>query len=316
MRDLSVAILTLLAGLFSGCAGHCNYPASKSPRSSSIQSVKSRNATIAEFETLIFGEKGDPQVLLLHEMTGPTAETILLAKQIASWGYHVSLPNLYGSSVVPFGESHFFKAKRHLKTNDDWHPFYPEGMDGIGPIEDRIGRLVDDIHQSSDRQVAVIGNCLTGILPFRLMAHPAVSLGILAQPATPAWAFLWEKNKAKAHLGLSPASIAQSVEALKQNPDKRVVGFHYSNDPIATIHRFRQIHDILQKEGSQLESRFTTYILHPPEETPAQWWSQAKPTQMRRGLIQPHSTITHAKSPEDREWLRARLREELAAHHR
>jgi len=250
-------------------------------------------------------------VLLLHELTGATAETLRFADELSSWGYHVFLPNLYDGSGIEFGENRLLPAFAYIEQSRDWTP---RSRDSLGRIEEQIACIVEDIRRNTGRRVAVIGNCLTGILPFSLISNEAVSVGIMAQPATPMRGiFITPSKNWGNEIGMSDEKIKRSITSLRLDPSKRLAGFHFSHDPIAPMARFDEIHTILK--DVQLDQRFECFILHPESEPKRYWWTEAETARATKTRIKPHSTLTHAEFDRDRFWFRARLREFLMLHH-
>ncbi|MEN8715220.1 MAG: hypothetical protein ABF384_09950, partial [Verrucomicrobiales bacterium] len=96
-------------------------------------------------------------------------------------------------------------------------------------------------------------------------------------------------------------------------PDKRIIGFHYRNDPIAPIVKFDTIRETLLEAG--VEDRFTAYVLAPKGMLYAQKrsaWVVGGVSQQQTTILTPHSTIINPVTLIDRGWFRDRLREELA----
>ena len=182
-------------------------------------------------------------VLLLHAMNGISPRTAELALEIKSWGYRVYLPSLYGPEVLgqpAYGYDSALKANGLTMLSEDWETTDP---DQAGPILDDIREMTRWIsRREGGVDVAVIGNCLTGIFPLAFLDEPQVKRVVLCQPATPiktnAEIMLRLRQPAKLSnaLGISQEQLNRAVAALKSNPSKKVYGFHYLNDHLV----FRQ----------------------------------------------------------------------------
>jgi dienelactone hydrolase len=300
--------------VFIGCKAHCGTGCVPVDRSS-LNIISLPTSGLKHYETAQFGKEGAPPVLLVHAMNGASSQTLILGERIAEWGYHVFVPNLYGEADMDFGANDVGAARKYFKMSDDWTP---GSFDDIGPIKDRVQEIADDIYSQCGQKVAVIGNCLTGILPLEMMASKSVSIGVICQPATPLATPLnvvtGNQSKKKRHsLGVSEAALEKALLAMKSNPSKRLAGFHYSYDPLAPMDRFDELLSRLKAAG--LDKRFSAYVLHPEKSTPDEWWEDSQTTTAARGWISPHSTVINAKPEEDIQWFQSRLRDFLNNHH-
>ena len=157
----------------------------------------------------------------------------------------------------------------------------------------------------------VHGNCLTGIFPLALLNEDCVSTAVLCQPATPLMSkkevlFHSQPERHKRALGLTNKDVSAGIAALKNDPSKKLLGFHYRADPLGAYEKFEVIHERLAKEG--MADRFRPFIKYPKRGTVEDWWAKlSEPTTEKRGLKGPHSTVTGAKSNEDRQWFRDQL---------
>lgn len=310
------AIFTLLA--FNSCSfnkgakeeGCCLSPKDVPP----AQPTGVKTLAGHEFREIIYGNEGDPPILLLHSMTGPHRPTLQLAEEISKLGFRVHLPDLFVNSTIGFGKDKPFKAYHYLKGNPEWskdgkmQEFNPDGI-----LKD-ISALAAEIHRTSNQDLIVIGNCLTGIIPLALIDEPHIKAGILCQPAVPGSTplqnlFCYLPAEKKHQLGLPPEVLKRSFTAIQQNPDKRIYGFHYHQDPVAAIERFDQLHHIFGEMNRP--HQFQSYILHPADISPPEDWTDHKVSTSRRKPLSPHSTIINAATCKERKWFRDHLAEIL-----
>lgn len=262
---------------------------------------------------------GGPPVLLLHPINGLSGDFLRFALELDSWGYRVYFPSLYGDPIKgepAFGYDKELGSIKLLRESGTWNPVSPEST---GPIVDDVRAIARSVsRREGGRGLIVIGNSLTGAFPLALLDEPCVKTAVLGQPALPAMRVpqvmlripqSMEKRRA---LTLTDAQWSRITAALRKDPDKRLIGFHYEEDPVAPIERFDALHGRLAASG--LGGRFRAYVLSPPGSAFAAErsdWVVGRDTTERRRMVTPHSTYLDAGNGEDREWFRERLRSAL-----
>lgn len=262
---------------------------------------------------------GSP-VLLLHALNGPSPDLLRFALELERWGHRVYVPSLYGDPIgdePAFGYDRELSSIRLLRRSGTWNPVSTEST---GPVVEDVAAMARWVsRREGGRSLVVIGNSLTGAFPLALLDEPCVRLAVLGQPALPARRLgavllhLPQGEKKRRSLTVTEEKWTWIVNAMRRNPGKRVVGFHYRDDPMAAIERFDELHERLAGEG--LASRFTAYVMVPPDPDGTEarrGWVVTGETDERRKMTTPHSTFLDAESEPDREWFRARLREALA----
>ncbi len=316
--------LSLFAGIclfaVSGCANHCKPEKAAAPaKSRFVRSEILLSNSEKRYPVWITRSPGRP-VLLLHALNGLSPETLRFALEMETWGYRIYLPSFYGESVDghdTFGLDKALMMSRKLKQHPDWKLF-----DANDP-----GQILDDIAEMSrwlareepGRDLTVIGNCLTGNFPLALLDQPAVKTAVIAQPALPVMRdyqiFLAIPQMAarRKSLAIPAVDLKRSFEAIRSDPGKRIVGFHYHRDPLAPIAKFDRLAKALEEEG--LENRFTAFVLQTDGRAygSRRSWVVSNSTEERRKMLTPHSTIINPENRIDREWFRERLKEELKA---
>ena len=256
-------------------------------------------------------------VMMLHPLNGPSPDLLNLALEMESWGYRVYVPSLYGDPIrgePAFGYDKELSSIRLLRTSGTWNPVSTEST---GPIVDDVTAMARWVScREGGRSLAVIGNSLTGAFPLAILDEPCVRLAVLGQPALPArrlGAVLLRipQSERKRHaLPLAEEDWDALLASLRRDPGKRIVGFHYVEDPMAAVERFDTLHGRLAARG--FGERFRAYLLTPRGAGGSfPGWVIAGETEESRAMTTPHSTYLDAADPSDRAWFRKRLREEL-----
>lgn len=296
------------------CA-HCGGCGSKVPKEPyDVVDLPGRPGSRAElpYKAAVYGSQKDAPVLLLHDMNGPGAASLCLAQHISDKGFRVYMPNLFPGEGLTLGKKGILKARRYLKSNPDWQV---DSKDDAGLILEDLRCMVREVSRlNGGRQVAVVGNCLLGIHPLALLDEPCVSKAVLCQPATPVKSDLsvllrqQQPDDVKTALGLSEADVARAMKALCGPSAKRIAAFHYEYDPLAPMERIDELHRRLKAEA--LHGRMQTFVLRYADyrslPVPG-WWTEHGFSTVKRGALNPHSTIISAKADEDLCWFRQKL---------
>lgn len=262
----------------------------------------------------------DSPVLLLHALNGISPRTIELALEMEAWGHRVYVPSLYGETVrgeEAFGYDDALRATKYINYSDDWRVYQ---VDGPGRILDDVRAMSRWVSQKENgRQLAVVGNCLTGIFPLGLMGEPHIRTGVIAQPASPLkkwYHVIWQVPQLPWHnpaLGLSYRHLHAGLDALEKDPHKRLYGFHYSHDPLASFSKFENLNGKLERRG--ISDQFRTVILAPAADVPRlreASWTVVEEAHCPADKLSPHSTIINPGTDRDRIWFREKLRMALA----
>jgi|APTNR8051073442_1049403.scaffolds.fasta_scaffold24423_2 dienelactone hydrolase len=263
---------------------------------------------------------GGRPVLLLHPINGLSGDFLRFALELETWGYRVYFPSLYGDPIKgepAFGYDRELGSIKLLRESGTWNPVSPEST---GPIVDDVRAIARWVsRREGGRDLVVVGNSLTGTFPLALLDEACVKTAVLGQPALPAMRVpqvmmrIPQSMEKKRALTLTETQWDAITASLRRHPDKRIIGFHYLEDPIAPIERFDSLHERLGAEG--LTDRFKAYVLSPGGEAYAaerRTWVVGSDTVERRKMVTPHSTYLDAENQADREWFRDRLRKALA----
>lgn len=260
-------------------------------------------------------------VLLLHPINGLSPGLLNLALEMEKWGYRVYLPSLYGDPIMgepAFGFDRGLAMIKFLKKDGRWNPV---ATDTVGPIVDDVAGLARWVSsREGGRRIAVVGNSLTGMIPLAVLDESVVRVAVLGQPATPvlrmheiAGRIPQPKEKREA-LSISDDDWNSIERSLRRDSRKRIFGFHYVDDPVASIERFDVLNQKLSDAG--LASRFKAYVMESPGQGYADErssWVVGSETAERRKMLTPHSTYGVAESEEDQEWFRSKLRRALGS---
>lgn len=259
-------------------------------------------------------------VLLLHPLNGLSPDCLRFALELERWGYRAYLPGLYGDPVgdePAYGYDRELASIRVIRRAGTWNPVSTEST---GPIVEDVAALARAIsRREGGRSLAVVGNSLTGAFPLSLLDESCVRLAVVAQPAAPVKRVhqilmrLPQAPVERRALPLDEAKWERVFAAMRRHPAKRIVGFHYEEDPISSIERLDALRERLAAAG--LASRYKAYVASPPGSDYAvarRSWVVARETAEPKRMLTPHSTYLDAVDEGDRAWFRQRLREELA----
>ena len=173
-------------------------------------------------------------VLILHEISGMSWPTILLAQRVADRGFRAYVPRLFGG----VGQRSGFKGLLQSCVGPDWDCSDP---DGTSRILDWIHGLTEDIaRRNPDRRIGAIGMCLTGAFPLALMDVPQMRAAVLSQPALPLRGNAERRHQA---LGLSADEIGRATG----REDARFLAVRFSADALCRKERFETLERLLEE---------------------------------------------------------------------
>ena len=316
-----------MAGFFavfqSGCATpHCAPEDIPTPPESNFCRISIPVSSSQGSWTTWHTRSAGKPVVLLHALNGISAKTLDLALTMEDWGYRVYIPSLYGDPIEEcsaYGYNNGIAALGRLKKDERWDL---DCTESAGEILQEVREVTSWIaEREGGRDLIVMGNCLTGNFPLALLEIPEVKTAVVAQPAIPiaklhnvVLRFPQSRKKQRA-LGISATDWENAVEALHSDSRKRILGFHYRNDPVAPIVKFDVLHERLKQAG--LADRFTAYVLSPVGqryERQRPDWVIGGVTEESKKMTTPHSTIINPENETDLKWFRNHLRTSLREH--
>lgn len=259
-------------------------------------------------------------MILLPALNGISPSVLRYALELEQNGYRVTVPSLYGDPIqgLPaYGWDDALAAAKFLVDDPRWNLYGTD--EGSGPILEDVRAIVRAVAAREGRNdLVVIGNCLTGSFGLSLIDEPSVRTAVLAQPAMPLKKThqvifrIPQRRELRVSTGVAADQWEKSLAALRRDPRKKVIGFHYRNDPLAPLVKFDTIHERLAAAG--VADRFTAYILDPMGGGWAKRradWVVGGETDQQTTMLTPHSTLINPVTRTDRDWFRARLLEAL-----
>jgi dienelactone hydrolase len=160
-----------------------------------------------------------PAVIILHEGPGMLYEDIRLGQIIASNGFRVYMPLMFGS----VGERSNANLRRAC-TSAGFHCFRNKPakiIDWLQPFASSV---------SNGKPVAVIGMCLSGNVPAAMLYDgSAVRVGVMSQPALP--------MTSKSALGITDAQAAAARAAVQKGG--ALLYYRFRDDSISPPQRLQ-----------------------------------------------------------------------------
>lgn len=200
-------------------------------------------------------DRSKPPVVLLHELTGLSQETLDYAESLSA-DFTVYVPMLFGepskSSVVDGLVAILFSGEWARGVE----------LDHSTPIVMWLRDLVERIRQNHNEPIGVIGNCLTGSLPLTLLGNPSVNAIVLAQPALPLRIF-WYSTEDRGSVGVSPQVIEMAKDRLSSKMNKSefwVYGTRFEKDPISWRDKQKFLKDAFKERYIDAEIPASEYL--------------------------------------------------------
>jgi len=169
-----------------------------------------------------------------------------LASRLSKRGFTVYVPTLLGKPLVrPFIDYSWLQ----LVTSSDWKVTFQkhETSPIVVPLRTMVRRLSE---QYPGKDIKIIGMGLTASLPLALASEPAVHQIVVAQPATPFFAY---SQSAKSALGINYTDWLYAQRKASQGSLK-VMGLRFEGDTTCNPERFTTL-----KEG--LGSAFRPVVI-------------------------------------------------------
>jgi dienelactone hydrolase len=176
-----------------------------------------------------------PGVVVIHEIPGMTPDVIAFGDEVASAGFTVVMPHLFGEPEGPATMKQVVKVFPRLCVNRE---FTKLALNETAPVAGWLRSLARTLHgELGGPGVGALGMCFTGGFALAMMVDDSVAAPVLCQPSTP---FAVGRRRG-ADLNLSPADL----EIVRRRAARgcSVLGFQYRQDP-ATGTRF----DTLRRE--------------------------------------------------------------------
>lgn len=194
------------------------------------------------------GGDAGPVVLLLHEMPSFSYRTVQLANHIRDRGYRIVMPILVGGiRNQPYrGRAGALRMGADFGVNV---VRFCMSWEFVGLLQHRTSPITSWLLQlarteadgNGQRQVGVIGMCMSGGFALATAIDPVVGVAVVSQPAVPfaSGPLRWIPGQA-ADLGLSEVDRLRLVDR-KDDADFCVRAFRFTKDSIAPAERVARI---------------------------------------------------------------------------
>ena len=175
-----------------------------------------------------------PGVVVIHEIPGITPQVAAFAERVVEAGFHVALPELFGTRGKPLSGGYLASSMARACIS---HEFHVLASRRSSPVTEWLRALCRQVH--ADRGgpgVGALGMCLTGNFALALMVDDCVMAPVLSQPSLP-FPFGAERRAA---LHLSDEDLA----VVKRRTGKegcKVIGMRFTADPLCPPERFDRL---------------------------------------------------------------------------
>jgi dienelactone hydrolase len=190
-----------------------------------------------------------PGVVVMHEIPGIYPPVIEFAERLVAEGFHVAMPELFGTTGQPFSNSYVAGQMMRACVSREFHVLASRGS---SPITVWLRALCRQVHEERGGPgVGAIGMCLTGNFGLALMVDPWVMAPVLSQPSLP-FPFGAERRRG---LHLSDDDLA-TVKRRVCDEGAQVVGLRFTGDPLCPPERFARLREELGDgfEGIEIDS--------------------------------------------------------------
>ncbi|MEQ1530591.1 MAG: hypothetical protein ABL925_14845 [Methylococcales bacterium] len=243
----------VIAGLGAGCSNAHNLKGEnpnsvctwQSPMTLTQQDLDKKefpkyNDTVnLSHEYLVCGDKSKPPVILLHEILGLEEKTIQYATTLAQ-DFAVYVPLLMGNkddNGVSFPEGLLTYA-----FAGEWRQQQDLGDSML--VTQWLRKFVKKVAADhSPKEIAVIGNCLTGALPLALLDNLLVTKIVLAQPTLPMKTLLGLGDKEDLVISAKERQTAKHRlnPASPDLPSAKAYGTRFELDKLSAIEKYEYL---------------------------------------------------------------------------
>ncbi len=194
----------------------------------------------------LFRKGNGPGVILLHELTGLTHETVEFAEWIADRGFHIVMPLLFGRPL-----QHPMLGLLKSPGLCVRKEFNNLAAGKSSPIATSLRALCRKLHaERGGPGVGAIGMCYTGGYVFAMMVEAALLAPVAAQPGLPLF-----QSKA---LDVEPEALAV---ASNRGDTMSLLGLRFEEDSRCSAERFEQLEISLQSPPGSAPRRFRSIIV-------------------------------------------------------
>ena len=183
-------------------------------------------------------DKGSKPLVVLHELPGMTPAFIRYCKAMVAHDYKVYMPLIFGE---PNSQMGFVQMAAFCLSREFRHLFKMSNPSADGrPFPRWLLHLTDFvIEQNSNRDIGVVGMCLTGGFAIAAIANKSVGAAVTCQPAFP---FFFGIHT----LGLTSQQRKACSQRCKVADEVLVKGYRYQKDWICRGSHMRAVKDLLE----------------------------------------------------------------------
>jgi dienelactone hydrolase len=171
-----------------------------------------------------------PAVIVIHEVPGVTPLVIEFAGRVASQGFTVFMPSLFGADGKPRTQVYTITSMVRACISRE---FTCLATKKASPVTNWLRGLAGSAHDElGGPGVGAIGMCLTGGFALAMMVDDSIAAPVLSQPATP-FPFGAERKRS---LSISDEDLARVKERVDAGCP--VMGLRFTEDPAVPEDRF------------------------------------------------------------------------------
>jgi dienelactone hydrolase len=185
------------------------------------------------FSHSVYRRGSGPGVVVIHELPGMSPACIALADEIASQGFTVYLPLLFGQP----GDWKTLKYLAHVCISREFRLFADCGS---SPVVDWLRALCRRARtECPGKGVGAIGMCFTGNFAISMMADDAVLAPVASQPSLP----FPVSGALKQHPGVSAPDLDRAL-ARSREQGLELMCLRFSHDPYVPRERYEKLRQL------------------------------------------------------------------------
>jgi dienelactone hydrolase len=192
----------------------------------------------------VYRQGGGPAVVVIHEVPGITPEVARFARYVASAGFTVFMPHLFGTPGKPLSRPYALVELARACISREFHVL---AENRSSPVVDWVRALARHAYNEiGGNGVGAVGMCLTGNFALTMALDPWVVAPVLSQPSLPLP--LTKRKAAAIH------ASSETIKTVRQRASAEglsLIGLRFEGDPLCGRARF----DTLRREfGSAFEA--------------------------------------------------------------